>query len=71
MTTRSTGRSGAQLDRGHDLEVVGDANYDIEAVAGVARLRPDLVLVDIWLHRLDGIEATRCTLSSGSRMKRS
>ena len=40
------------------FEVVGEAADGEEAVASVERLRPDLVLIEIWMPRLDGIAAT-------------
>ena len=40
------------------FEVVGEAADGEEAVASVERLRPDLVLLDVGLPRLDGIAAT-------------
>jgi DNA-binding NarL/FixJ family response regulator len=42
-----------------DLEVVAEASNGAEAVRLVAELRPDVVLMDIRMPEMDGIEATR------------
>ncbi|MCL5887050.1 MAG: chemotaxis-specific protein-glutamate methyltransferase CheB [Actinobacteria bacterium] len=41
-----------------DIEVVGTAKDGLEAVEEVARLRPDLVTMDIHMPRCDGLQAT-------------
>ena len=49
----------ALLDLADDVEVVGEAADGEEAVAVARRTRPDVVLMDIRMPVIDGLEATR------------
>jgi two-component system, NarL family, response regulator NreC len=63
------------LNEEADMEVIGDADNGRRAIEMVDELRPDVVVMDIGMPELNGIEATRrivrwsrcrCTATGGS-----
>jgi DNA-binding NarL/FixJ family response regulator len=61
-------RSGFRLivETRPDLEVVGEAENGAEAVRLALELAPDVILMDVRMPELDGIEATRQIVAAGS-----
>jgi len=49
----------ALIEKQSDMEVVGEADNGLNAVEMVRRLRPDVVIMDVTMPVLNGIEATR------------
>ncbi len=57
------------LESQDDMAVLGEADNGTAAVRKTAELRPDVVLMDVRMPGLDGVEATRCIVAAGDRSR--
>ncbi len=59
----------AMLTKEHDIQVVGEAENGIEAIEKARALQPDVVLMDLRMPELDGVEAMRQIKAKNPEMK--
>lgn len=59
----------AVLEEEPDCKVIGEAEDGLEAVEMVERLKPDVLIVDVMMPRLSGLEVTRRVCQRGSRTR--
>lgn len=58
------------LNRAQDIEVIGEARNGVEALQLVGAVKPDILLLDVEMPELDGIEVARLMKRSGDEKTR-
>ena len=59
----------ALLGTEKDIEVVGEAKNGAEAVSNAVELQPDIVIMDLMMPKMDGVEATKELLRKAPSVK--
>ena len=59
----------ALLGTEKDIEVVGEAKNGVEAVSNAVELHPDVVIMDLMMPKMDGVEATKELLRKAPSVK--
>lgn len=59
----------AVLGTAKDIQVIGEVSNGIEAVSAAQRLDPDVLIMDLSMPQMDGIEATKRLIAAGVRAK--
>jgi len=57
------------IEKEPDMEVVGEAKDGVETVESARQLKPDVIVMDVSMPNLNGIEATRMILSENPKIK--
>lgn len=59
----------ALLEDQQDIDIIGDASNGHDAMKLAAEIKPDIILMDVGLPDLNGIEATRRIIASGQAVR--
>ena len=57
-------RSGVRAEIGDEVDIVGEAADGAAAIEQASALRPDVILLDIRMPKVDGLEATRTIMAA-------
>ncbi len=59
----------AVLGTAKDIQVIGEVSNGAEAVAATGRLDPDVLVMDLSMPQMDGVEATKQLMAAGTRTR--